>query len=235
MNRKQFFIRCRTLVGLLMLNGVITGCVTNRNQCDCNDGHRFGFGLRHDCLGIDKCASIPEGAIPVPAGTYLHEYQQTQANLAEADDFVFYRNEWLMDGTELGPAGSDHLTEILPRVGLTPHPVVIEPSDDNPQKDQERRLVIIDRLIAAGIPSAEELVHIGRPPYVQGTNGEEAEIVRGQMLNDRVFNNMQNRYGIGGFGAGGGLGGFGGGFSGFGAGRGFGGLGGVGGFGGVFR
>jgi len=51
---------------------------------------------------IDNCADIPKGAIPAPPGTFATEWYARQAGKAEADDFVFYYNEWLDDQLFLG-------------------------------------------------------------------------------------------------------------------------------------
>ena len=204
------------LVALILVQTTVSGCRSCHDQCDDDGcGHHYG----HDFLGIDKCSTIPQGAIPVPSGTYLDEWQNTQASIAEADKFMFYRNEWLDDGTELGPAGERHLAEIIPRIGMDPYNVVIEPSQDA-AKDNRRKWNMIAWLSDRGITGAENLVLLGHPMYVEGLIGEEAEAIHDQMISDRVGTGTGR---TGNFGTGsqlGGLGGLGGGF-----GNGFGGIG----------
>src|SRR4051812_26143487 len=63
------------------------------------------------------CADIPTGAIRMLTGTHTKNILRTQAEIAEADDFVIYEHEWAYDpathlgSTRLGPYGTSPLTQ----------------------------------------------------------------------------------------------------------------------------
>ncbi len=198
-DRKRRTKRWWLRAGLLLPGLAASGCVCTNGTC------------------VDRCATIPPGAIPAPVGTHVREFQHIQTAKAEFDDFVIYRHEWYMCGRVLGPYGNSHINMIVARLPGVPFPVTIEKSD-NPELDQERRTEIVNYLVLAGIANAEERVVIGFP-IAEGIYAEEGELIYG------------GYFGGGGRGGGfgGGTGGFGGGFGG-----GLGGFGGFGGFGGGF-
>src|SRR5262245_15029117 len=41
-----------------------------------------------------SCPTLPHGSMPMPVGTYLHQWNGAMAARAEADDFVIYKHEW---------------------------------------------------------------------------------------------------------------------------------------------
>jgi hypothetical protein len=188
-------------------------------------------GKQFKDLGLDNCSAIPAGAIPVPNGTYVHAWQEAQANKAEADDFVFYRQEWCMGGHELGPFGRYHLHQVIKRLPDVPFPVVVQPALDH-HLNESRRQLLVECLAMNGVPDADRRVIVAFPD-AEGLNGEEAPIVYRQMI--RGTGGFGGNTGIGGSvggisgGFGGGIAGGMGGFGGIG-----GGLGGISGFGGVY-
>src|SRR5207244_5628350 len=80
---------------------------------------------------LDRCANIPKGAQPAPAGTYLNKFVEIQTGLAEQDDFVLYKHMWYRGGTELGPLGRFQLDLIAKRLSTVPFPVVIATSKND--------------------------------------------------------------------------------------------------------
>ncbi len=179
-------------------------------------------------------AARPPVAMPAPLGTYVNRLNLTQANKAEAADFVFYPDEWYMNGTQLGPYGKYHLKEVIKRLATVPFPVVIQPISEVPTNDARRQLIVA-ALAAAGVPDPEPRVIIAYSD-AEGLRGEDAELTYYQLLYSRLY---QGNYGRGFFRSG--IGGFGAGFFGRGnlmGGFGFGGAGGFGayssGFGGLY-
>src|SRR5262245_50183873 len=175
--------------------------------------HTCDKWLEEDCC--DQCSTILPGSLPEPNGTFVRRMQAIQANKAEADDFVFYVNEWR--GIDLGPYGTRHLGNVIKRLPSVEFEVLIQMSG-NAQLDAERREKIVAALLAADIMDANERVIVGYPD-AEGLDANEAERIYIQSLQN------WGMYGYGGYG----YGGFGGGFGGFGGGFGrFGGFGGLG-------
>jgi hypothetical protein len=166
---------------------------------------------------VDRCASIPKGAIPPPLGTSARAVMTVQATKAEADDFVIYKYEWCAeDGKALGPFGSYHLGQIIRRLPTVPFPVLIQVHPDE-AVNLARREFIVQQLAFAGIPDPDQRVIVGFPT-AEGLYGEEAEFIYDRLIQGSA-NQYRNQFGGAfgrGFGAfgGGGFGGFGAGFGG---------------------
>jgi hypothetical protein len=142
------------------------------------------LGLATGCCH-DKCCCGGDGGdgvvVPPPAGTYTRAIFDFQAQKAEADDFVIYKNEWFNAGIKLGPYGEYHLNQIAQRLPAVPFPVVIQPEAD-PGLNQARLEVILTCLANKGIPDAEHRVIIAYP-QAEGLFGEcEAESAFLRML-----------------------------------------------------
>jgi hypothetical protein len=165
------------------------------------------LGLLTGCC-YDQYCSHDDVVIPPPAGTHTNEIFALQAQKAEADDFVVYKNEWFNGGVKLGPYGTYHLDQIAHRLPDVPFPVVIQP-DTDPGLNQTRQEVIVACLAEHGIPDAAQRVIIAYP-QAEGLFGEcEAESAFLRMLHPpRIY----TPYGSGTFGGfyNGGLSGFGG-------------------------
>ncbi|HUE69888.1 MAG TPA: hypothetical protein VMP01_03280 [Pirellulaceae bacterium] len=124
------------------------------------------------------CADIPPGAIPQPLGTYACQWQTAQAERAELDDFVVYRNEWTERSAQLGPCGRAHLSTIARRLDLIPVQVVVQQSADA-ELDKARQATVIEFLAQMGVSDAGSRVIIGTPE-AEGLYGFEApRAVRG--------------------------------------------------------
>src|ERR1043165_8634874 len=51
-----------------------------------------GDWFKNSPLNVDNCATIPRGAQPAPAGTYVRHINEMQSHvLAAADQFVLYK------------------------------------------------------------------------------------------------------------------------------------------------
>ncbi len=118
----------------------------------------------------DKCADIPCGAIPPPAGTYNCRWQNEQAARAQLDFFVVHHYEWYMGGDKLGPDGRRHIRGLAKRLGELPTPVIVAESGDD-KLDAARKQNVAAYLTELGVPNAEGAVVIG---------GSEAEGLYGQ-------------------------------------------------------
>lgn len=210
---KRFLYRLRKgfmpLTAALALSSGTVGC----HSCWlCGHGGHGGFGGgKEGKHRIDNCADVPQGAIPLPAGSYLRAYHARHENKAEMDDFVIYTNEWSYeDDLDLGPWGWAHFGRMLMRLPSSPFAIMIQ-ADPSLELNAKRRSRIIAELESAGIPNPESRV-IVLTPQAEGLFGAEAE---------RKLQKAIEQFGAGGGssvggGGGGGLGGFGGGGGGYG-------------------
>jgi hypothetical protein len=170
----------------------------------------------------------PPVDVPAPNGYYVNKFQEIQAAKAEPTDFVFFPDEWFQGGTQLGPYGQYHLTQVIRRLPSVPFPVVIQPVTEVAKNDT-RRQVIVDALKLAGVEDADPRVIVAYSD-AEHLRAEETELTYYQMIYNRLLRNGAYNRGYGGFGFGG--------YGGFGYGAGFfgrsllGGFGGLGAFGG---
>ncbi|HMP16002.1 MAG TPA: hypothetical protein PKD72_03180, partial [Gemmatales bacterium] len=128
---------------------------------------------------VDRFADIPPGAIPEPPHSTVRRHWDTQAAKAEADDFVFYRHEFYMDGKELGPYGQYHVRLIANRLQEVPFPVLIQAVPDA-RLNEARRQTVILALKRAGLDDIDQRVIVGFPE-AEGMSGEEAERVNASL------------------------------------------------------
>jgi hypothetical protein len=166
------------------------------------------------CLKRDRCTNIAPGALPDPAGDHVHRFEDMQTKNGEAISFVIFLNEWYMGGMSLGPYGGVHLQQIAQLLPGVPYAVIIQPSLD-PNLNELRRTLVVERLLKAGIENAEVRVRL-EYPQVEGVIGDEAPIIYRNMLRSSQQSGQGTGAGtnlsggIGGFGTGGaGIGGLG--------------------------
>jgi hypothetical protein len=179
--------------------------------CLCRDGGGCG-GLGGGAGGgkfIDKCADIPQGAIPQPIGTHTNTLYTNQVNKAEMDQFVIYLYEWQGDTPNFGPFGARHIDRLAARLPQVTFPVIIEP-DCDAGINEARRLTVVAYLEQHGNANAGQVVRLGYP-IAEGIYGDEAQRIYRQMIYPRNNNNFGNRSNFQGGNQGGIQGGFGGG------------------------
>lgn len=238
------------LCGALLLSTTFGCCSMGSQQCGgpgCGDDQDYtGCGIgsrvvrtRRCCPGDaglwPNCDDIQSGAIPRRAGTYLCAWQTEQIARANQDKFVIYENEWYLGGRELGRMGQEQVARMVKQLEKSDYNVVIEPHFDSEKNtfddslNEARRLAVVGKLEAAGVPNADGRVIVAMPEALEMYGQEATWKGNIRLLGGSMFG------GFGGFGGGfGGFGGFGGGLGGFGGGGGgFGGFGGFGG-GGIF-
>ena len=146
--------------------------------------------------GADKCADIPPGAIPRPAGTYACQWQHAQIDRANQENYVIYENEWYQGGRELGPTGQVQVGDLAHHLDETPCKVFIVPHFDvdhnswNNDLNKQRVEYVVGLLTTNGVTDAAQRVQIALP-HAEGLYGEEA--VRIGAPATRRFHNNQCR------------------------------------------
>lgn len=154
------------------------------------------------CHLLDKCGTCVDGhklpaTYPPPPGEYVRTIFESQAELAEEDDFVIYEHEWVGDTAALAPFGTYHLDQIAGRFGEVPFPVLIQIHPDL-ALNQARRDFVINYLTTIGYTDAPERVVVGFPK-AEGLPGEQAVPIYYQYITSQY----QSGYGFtGGYGRG---------------------------------
>ena len=131
----------------------------------------IGCASRGGIFGVDYGADIPEGAIPEPAGTKIHEIQKTQVLQARKDLNVFYQADFVGKTAKLSPLASTRVAQREKSAPENSAPFIIEPSGDS-NLDQERVSSVKKQLAEAGIDYGAVEVAL---PSAMGLRGPFAE------------------------------------------------------------
>lgn len=157
-----------------------------------------------DTWSVDRCATIPSGAIPAPAGNHVDAWQRAQIASASADQGVFYRNEFQKDSAELTEFGRTRVWKMAQNNLANAVPVIVEFSGDE-QQDAARLETLHREFAKAGIVLAPNELYVAIPA-ARGLEGFRAQqVMRSSMGNRGGGGNMGNQsMGTGGIGMGGG-------------------------------
>ena len=133
----------------------------------------IGCASDHGILGVDRCADIPRGAIPEPAGSKVCEWQTAQVTSALADQGVFHLSDFRGDTAALSPAAIERLARSVDgglAIGLT---WIVEPSGDL-ELDAERVASLAAALHSAGLAVSADAIQVAYPAAL-GLPGPRAE------------------------------------------------------------
>lgn len=154
-----------------------------------------GCSRYHGIFGVDRCADIPAGAIPEPAGNKVCAWQTAQITSAFADQTTLYQCDFVGETSDLSPQAQQRILRHI-HTGVASQSVwMIEPSANAPL-DQSRIRSVSEFLTEQGAPSFE--VFLATPAAI-GLEGAQAERVAGNV--GRVSRTSPN--GTGGIGRGG--------------------------------
>ena len=158
----------------------------------------FTSGCKHHggILGVDRCADIPAGAIPEPAGTKICNWQTAQVANAYVDLVTLYRSDFVGDSTKLAPAAIERINRQLFPEGSTAAqtPWIVEPSGDH-ALDAARVEAVSNFLAERGSTTVD--VVLGTPPAI-GLSGPFAEQAAGGLLrgNNGAGRSNVNSFGL---------------------------------------
>ena len=130
-----------------------------------------GCASRGGIFGVDRCADIPAGAIPEPAGNKICNWQTVQVSNAFADQLVLYRSDFVGDTVQLSPAAERRMSRLANAGSASDLTWVIEPSE-NAELDQARLQSAVDRLTQFGVSPVDVSIAV---PAAIGLVGPQAE------------------------------------------------------------
>ena len=130
-----------------------------------------GCASRGGIFGVDRCADIPAGSIPEPAGNKVCNWQTVQVSNAFADQLVLYRSDFVGNTAELSPAAERRMSRLANAGSASDLTWVIEPSG-NAETDQTRVQAAVDRLTQLGVAPVDVSISV---PAALGLPGLQAE------------------------------------------------------------
>ena len=151
-----------------------------------------GCASRGGIFGVDRCADIPAGAIPEPAGAKVCDWQTAQVANAEADQTVFYKCDFVGNSAKIAPESLNRIARSAGSGLATNQPSIIEPSGDE-TLDAARVTAVSLQLASYGITDPVVTVAI---PAALGMQGIRAERIADGLGN---FGNGSSGNGRGGY------------------------------------
>ena len=146
-----------------------------------------GCASRGGILGVDRCADIPAGAIPEPAGVKNCNWQTAQVSGAEADQTVFYKCDFIGNSAKIAPEAINRIARTASSGLATTQPAIIEPSGDE-TLDAARVTAVSLQLASYGIPQPVVTVAIPAALGMQGIRAEQIADGLGNFGNNGVSN-----------------------------------------------
>ena len=123
----------------------------------------------------------PEEFEPRPLGAALYEANMIQvANAAEVG-LVLHRFDFLDGSNELNARGLDQLAKLAAQLSVSPFPLIVERTPEDPGLAESRRFVVLARLARGPVPVTSDRVLVGVPKAF-GLSGTDAQVIAGNSL-----------------------------------------------------
>ncbi len=123
----------------------------------------------------------PEEFVPRPLGAALYDHTLMMTANAAAAKLTLYNFDFVPGSAELSPRGLDQLSKLVPQLLVSPYPLLIERTPDNPALASARREAIAVRLAQGPCPLPPERILVG-VPIATGLRGVDAQIIAGNSL-----------------------------------------------------
>jgi hypothetical protein len=128
-----------------------------------------------------KILGYPEEFEPRPLGASLYETNKIMvANAAEAG-LVLHRYDFLEGSNELNTRGGDQLAKFAAQLAVSPFPLIVERTPENPALAESRRFAVLARLARGPCPVMSDRVLVG-VPKAHGLSGSDAQVIAGNAL-----------------------------------------------------
>ena len=123
----------------------------------------------------------PEEFEPRPLGSAMYEAGKIMvANAAEAR-LVLYQFDFVEGTTELSPRGVDQLSKFSAQLAVSPYPLLVERTPQDPALAESRRFAVLARLARGPFPVLSDRVLVG-VPRARGLSGSDAQVIAGNAL-----------------------------------------------------
>lgn len=129
-----------------------------------------------------KSLGYPEEFVPRPLGAALYDAGRIMAADGAAARLVLFNYDFIPGTAQLSARGRDQLAQIAPQLAVSPYPLIIERTANDPALAVARRAALLAELGAGPFPVPADRVLVGVPiPF--GMSGMDAHIVGENALN----------------------------------------------------
>ncbi|WP_422931148.1 hypothetical protein [Singulisphaera sp. PoT] len=124
----------------------------------------------------------PEEFEARPLGSSLYDFGHAMTANGAAARQTLFDYDFVQGTSKLNTRGRDQLSKIVAQLGVSPYPVLIERTPDNPALAASRKSAVLAELAAVGIALPPDRIFVGEPmPF--GSSGTNAQIMGANMLN----------------------------------------------------
>jgi hypothetical protein len=128
-----------------------------------------------------KIWGYPEEFEPRPLGAAMYEAGKIMtANAAQAG-LVLHRFDFIEGTSELNARGGDQLAKHAAQLAVSPFPLIIERTPEDPALAESRRYAVLARLARGPSPVQSDRVLVG-VPKAHGLSGSDAQVIAGNAL-----------------------------------------------------
>jgi hypothetical protein len=128
-----------------------------------------------------KLWGYPEEFEPRPLGAALYDNARTMTANAASARLVLHHFDFLPGSPELNPRGLDQLSQFVAQLAVSPFPLIVERTPENPALAEARRVAVLTRLAGGPIPVGPDRVFVG-VPAARGLSGPDAQVIAGNAL-----------------------------------------------------
>jgi hypothetical protein len=123
----------------------------------------------------------PEEYEPRPLGAAMYEAGKIMtANAAEVG-LVLHRYDFVEGTSELSARGGDQLAKLAAQLAVSPFPLIVERTPEEPGLAESRRFAVLARLARGPMPVTSDRVLVG-VPRAHGLSGSDAQVIAGNAL-----------------------------------------------------
>jgi hypothetical protein len=125
-----------------------------------------------------KFYGYPEEFQPRPLGAALYENGKIMVANGAAARLVLYRYDFVEGTAQLSPRGLDQLIKFTAQLSVSPYPLIIERTTNDPGLAEKRRYAVLATLAKSPCPLTSDRVLVGIP-VPNGLSGTDAQIIAG--------------------------------------------------------
>ena len=129
-----------------------------------------------------KFFGYPEEYAPRPLGAALYDHGRAMVAQGAAARLVLFRYDFVDGTSQLNDRGRDQLVKAAAQLAVSPYPLIIERTPDDPALADARRYAVLAALAGGPTPVPSGRVLVGLPSP-NGLSGADAQIIGANALN----------------------------------------------------
>jgi len=125
-----------------------------------------------------RMLGYPEDFVPRPLGASVYDHGRAMVSNGDAARLVLFHYDFVVGSDRLNPRGFGQLMKHAAKIAEGPHPLIIEPTPDQPGLAERRRLAVLNLVASWPFPIAPDRIIVAAPRS-NGLPGIDAQIING--------------------------------------------------------